>query len=107
MNQDQINSYLRTFSTLVGGILVTSGYLTSDQAGVLTSGVLGLGGLAFLGFSLYGSYKAHSTAGKMASVAAVPGTIVVTTPAIAAATPEVNVVSSTENKVVPAATVAQ
>jgi len=107
MTQDQVDAYIRTACTMIGGILMTSAGWTSEQVASLTTGVLGVSGLIFLGISLYGSWKAHSSAGiakaaersvspidKAKIAASLPNTTVVTTPEIAGTTPEANIVSN-------------
>ena len=100
MNSDQVNAYIRTLCTLVGGTLMTSAGWSQGQVDSLTSGLLGLSGLIFLGVSVYGARKAHSVQGRVASVASLPGTTIVTEPDIAKAAPQANVVSTADNKVV-------
>ena len=72
MNQDLVNGYLRTLCSLLSATLVTKGILSADQASVLTTGALGVSGLVFLAISAYGTYRANSQKGKLASVAADP-----------------------------------
>ena len=114
MTEDQINGYIRTLCTILGTLSGTGLAITAGQIGTIQSGLLGISSLVFLGFSIYGSWKAHSAAGiataadrsmtpaaKAQIAATVPGTTVVTTPAIANATPELNVVSRDAVQVVP------
>lgn len=111
MTQDQINSYIRTICTILSTLSGAGVALTAGQISTLESGLMGISSLVFLGISLYGSWKAHSVAGItsaadrtmspdekviMAATAA-PGTTIIASPALAAATPaQPNIVSSTE-----------
>lgn len=114
MTQDQVNGYIRTLCTILGTLSGAGLTITAGQVSTIQSGLLAVSSLVFLGISFYGQWQAHSAAGiataanrsmtpaeKTQIAAAVPGTVVVTTPSIAAATPELNIKSSADNKVVP------
>ena len=99
MTADQVNGYIRTLCTILGTLSGAGLALNAGQINIIEQGLLGLSSLAFLAFSLYGSWQAHSAKGVITSAAAVPGTQIVTQPAIAAETP-VNVRSSADASVI-------
>lgn len=112
MTQDQVAAYVRTACTALGVLAGAGGLfsafgltLNADQIGTIQTGLLGVVSLAFLAYSLFGSWRAHSTTGIITSAASVPGTQIVTQPAIAQAAPA-NVVSSDDHRVTPQAPVA-
>lgn len=114
-------SYSAGAATAIAGVAAYAGalhILQPDQAGGLVSGfqqvadgvkaVVGgvttlAGGLATLtttGMGIWAAYTA-SQKNRAQAVAAIPGTTVVTTPELAAATPQTNIVSNTAVTLVP------
>jgi hypothetical protein len=86
--------------------LLSAGDATTLQTSLehIANGVseiaVGVGPLIGLASAAY-AWLSASLKKQAQSVASTPGTVVVTTPALAAATPEKNIVANTENKVVP------
>lgn len=101
MSHDQITAQLRQILPIVGSMAVALGYISPEKAGVLVSNILAvIGPLMILGGIVW-SWFANTEKALVQSAAAIPGTVVVTTAALAKATPEQNnIVSNTETKVV-------
>lgn len=113
-NVDVINSALRHVATYVAGAITAAAtfhLMTTDQAQVLSTSLshiveglsqiaIGVGPIIAL-VSAFIAARSSTPAAKVQSVSELPGTTVVTTPAIATALPQTNVVSNTEVKVVP------
>ena len=77
MNQDQINSLVRSLLLLALGYLASKGVITSDQETTLLPIILtAVGAVAALGAALWGIYSSSHTA-KIAAINAVPGLKVV------------------------------
>lgn len=73
--------------------LVAKGYLTDDMATYAATGIIAAAGSAW-------AWWINRPKALVQSAAALPGTIVVTQPALAQATPQVNIVSNADAKVV-------
>lgn len=88
LTPDQGQQIIASFNHIWGGILEIK---------------VGLVGLAFLVPVALGWWAKMTASNKsqVQAVAAIPGTVVVTTPALADATPEQNIVSNTSVKVLP------
>lgn len=102
MSNDQITGQLRQLLPILGSIAVALGWIAPDKASAIVTNILAvvgplmvLGGIIWTGF-------ANTEKALVQSAAAVPGTVVITTPELAKATPEQNnIVSNTETKAVP------
>ncbi|MBR1198813.1 hypothetical protein JQ574_22715 [Bradyrhizobium sp. AUGA SZCCT0158] len=93
MNWEQISSILRHILTFGGGFIVAKGWISADALPGIVGAMITIGGVIWGMFN-----KTESSI--VASAAALPGTTVVTTPALAAAVTSPDAVSSAEVKVV-------
>ncbi len=91
--EEKINSLLRHILTFGGGFLVTYGWIQESDLPGVVGAMLTIGGIVWAQF--------NKTKKSIVSQAAnIDGTIVVTTPELAAAVPSADAVSSTDVKVV-------
>ncbi|MBR1230194.1 hypothetical protein JQ600_35455 [Bradyrhizobium sp. AUGA SZCCT0176] len=93
MSWEQISSILRHILTFGGGFIVAKGWISAEALPGIVGGIITIGGVIWGMFN-----KTQSSI--VASAAALPGTTVVTTPALAAAVTSPDAVSSSEVKVV-------
>ncbi|MBR1193250.1 hypothetical protein [Bradyrhizobium sp. AUGA SZCCT0160] len=93
MNWEQISSILRHILTFGGGFIVAKGWISAEALPGIVGAMITIGGVIWGMFN-----KTQSSI--VASAAALPGTTVVTTPALAAAVTSPDAVSSAEVKVV-------
>ena len=108
--QAQVNAAARNLASAAGGAVLLFGLSTKldptavaaiiNATGTLVNDVIVIIGLVSPVIAAFYASKTASPTSQAAAVAAT-GAIVVTTPAIAAAVPSANVVSSTDMKVVP------
>jgi hypothetical protein len=100
---EQMKSFARWVLTLIGGLVAgwaaKTGWITADQVMAFFNSDT-LIGLVVSGLALAWSMISKTDKGVVASAAALPGTTVVTTPAIAAAVPSNDALSSADVKVV-------
>lgn len=94
MKWDQIASILRHILTFGGGFVVAKGWISAEALPGVVGALVTIAGV------IWGVVNKSDTS-VIASAAAIPGTVVVTTPALAASVPAENAVSSTTNTVVP------
>lgn len=90
---DQISGLLDRVVLVVLTYAVSKGYITSADVGPIAAAILALGG------AIWGWWVNRPKA-IVQSAAALPGTTVVTTPGLAASTPQQNIVSSATSQVV-------
>lgn len=93
MNWEQMSSILRHILTFGGGFIVAKGWISAEALPGIVGAMITIGGV------IWGMFNKTETA-IVASAAALPGTMVVTTPAIAAAVPSSDAMSSADVKVV-------
>lgn len=93
MNWEQISSILRHILTFGGGFIVAKGWISAEALPGIVGALITVGGAVWALFN-----KTDSSI--VASAAALDGTKVVTTPALAAAVASADAVSSAEMKVV-------
>lgn len=117
-NQAQIAAFGRHVLTFAAGgvtFAATLHLITSDQASTISDSlnhiatgitqiVIGVGPLVALVSAAYSAISAGDKA-RLASVAKIPDTTVVTTPNLAKEVPAANVVSNAEHEVVPPPTI--
>jgi hypothetical protein len=100
---EQMKSFARWVLTLIGGLVAgwaaKTGWITADQVMSFFSSETMIG-LVVSGLALVWSMISKTDTGVVASAAAIPGTVVVTTPAIAAAVPSNDAMSSADVRVV-------
>lgn len=93
MSWEQISSILRHILTFGGGFVVAKGWISAEALPGIVGALLTIGG------GIWAMVNKTETS-IIAQAAAVPGTVVVTTPALAQAVPAINAVSSDTNEVV-------
>lgn len=87
MSWEQISSILRHVLTFGGGFIVAKGWISAEALPGVVGAIITIGGI------IWGMFN-KTEAAIVASAAALPGTVVVTTPALAAAVPSNDAVSS-------------
>lgn len=109
--QNQVNAATRHLISAAGGAIIMFGLSSKINIDTLTTAINAFGniinnaviiaGIVAPAIAAFYASRSASPASQAASVAAVPGTIIVTSPEIAKATPDSpNVISNTEAKVV-------
>lgn len=103
MTEAQVDELITKLCTILGAVSGATIPLTTGQIGTIGTGLQAIAALVFLGISMWRSIARNTNTAVVQKAAAVQGTVVVTQPSIAAATPQQNIVSSAENSIVPAA----
>lgn len=93
MSWEQISSILRHILTFGGGFIVAKGWLSDATVQQLIGAIITVGG------AIWAVYN-KTPSSIVASAAALPGTTVVTTPALAASVPSADALSSADVRVV-------
>lgn len=93
MSWEQISSILRHVLTFGGGFIIAKGWISAEAMPGVIGAIITVGGV------LWGMFN-KTQSSIVASAAALPGTVVVTTPALAASTTSPDALSSTEVRVV-------
>lgn len=105
LSADQITGQLRQLLPILGSMAVALGWISPEKANTLISNILAvIGPLMILGGIVWTAI-ANTQKAIAQSAAAIPGTVVVTTPELAKSTPEGNIVSNEMQKDSLAATV--
>lgn len=94
MTWDQISGPADRVILILLAWAVGKGIITSADVAPIAAALLAVAGAAY-------GWWVNRPKAIVQSAAALPGTTVVTTPALAAATPQDNIVSNTEQKVTP------
>lgn len=92
MSWEQISSVLRHILTFGGGFIVAKGWISAEALPGIVGAIITIGGV------VWGAFNRTEKA-IVASAANVPGTVVVTTPELAAAVPSPDAVSSATHTV--------
>lgn len=94
MSNDQIAGQLRQILPILGSMAVALGWISPEKANAVVTNILAIvGPLMILGGIVWTAF-ANTEKALVQSAAAIPGTVVVTTPDLAVATPERNIVSN-------------
>jgi len=93
MNWENIASILRHVLTFGGGIVVAKGWLSDGTVQSIIGAIIAVGG------AVWGQFNKSSNS-LVSMAAGVPGTVIVTTPAIAAAVANLDAKSSANTAVV-------
>lgn len=101
MSNDQITGQLRQILPILGSIAVALGWISPEKSNLLISNILAVIGPIMIIAGIVWTAVANTQKAIMQSAAAVPGTVVITTPDLAAATPnETNIMSNKTSKAV-------
>lgn len=93
MSWEQISSILRHILTFGGGFIIAKGWISAEAMPGIIGAIITVGGV------LWGMFN-KTESSIVASAAAIPGTTVVTTPALAAAVTNPDAMSSATVEVV-------